>query len=184
MSRLVLDENTIPVRGIYHNMTVPVWEDENIGGNNQMEKVCEILGLELNEPFRIQIEGDYPKDELCTITKQGLKCGEEFEPNYLRYLLTGMAKICKNTYRPLNGEKYFSIIDIKSKNIEIRNKTWNNTTLDYALFKAGNVFKSEQAARNQVGMLHLALKYYYEYEYIEEFNEKMYKKYNDKPKTD
>lgn len=102
---------------------------------NHMEDVCELLGVKLNEPFKI-VEADNGEEwnGVFKILRDGLKeiiYSETTSTHYispidgLEGLLTGDLKIKKLPWKPVDGSRYYYV------NLD---KTLDNTVFDSSCY--------------------------------------------------
>lgn len=107
---------------------------------NYMNDVAKLLGVELNEEFRI---GNFPL--LYKFTEQGLffKDNNKWEYAYdtLDDLLTGKTEIVKSKWKPRINEVYYCPSNNFLFSVE---NEWFNTVEDKALFKCGLVFQTKE----------------------------------------
>lgn len=116
---------------------------------NHMEDVCELLGVKLNEPFKI-VEADNGEEwnGVFKILRDGLKeiiYSETTSTHYispidgLEGLLTGDLKIKKLPWKPVDGSRYYYV------NLD---KTLDNTVFDsscywdFMAYTLGNCFRT------------------------------------------
>lgn len=107
---------------------------------NYMENVAKMLGVELNEEFKI---GNFPL--LYKFTEQGLffKDNKKWEYAYdtLDDLLIGDVEIVRLPWQPKKGDKYyrpsayFKCVDVA---------LWEGYSSDFALKEAGMAFKTRE----------------------------------------
>lgn len=118
---------------------------------NRMEGVCELLGVNLNEPFKI-VEADNGEEwnGVFKILRDGLKeitYSETTSTHYispidgLEGLLTGDLKIKKLPWKPSENSRYYYVTP---------NKTLDHTLFDSSrywdlmAYTVGNCFRTEE----------------------------------------
>lgn len=110
---------------------------------NIMADVARLLGVELEEEFKIQ-----GSDELYKLTNTNLfhvKDGETWSSNILLVaMLTGDCEIVKLPWRPKDNDKFYCISFINDGNtgIGIDTFVWRGTNLDYAMLNAGVIYRT------------------------------------------
>lgn len=107
---------------------------------NYMKDVAKMLGVELNEEFKIKSSHG---STVAKLTSDGLdvnlhKINYYTTPNnILRWLLTGYATIERLPWKPAYNEHYFSI----GPGGVIEPGVWMNDFVDRALYKLGNCYQ-------------------------------------------
>lgn len=110
---------------------------------NYMEDVAKMLGVELEEEFRIK---ETLTKSIYKITSSGLlgKCnGKDWKhENYvLASLLIGVYHIIKLPWQPKEGDRYyFPATDFQYSCPE----AWDNHPIDFSLKEAGMAFKTKE----------------------------------------
>lgn len=122
---------------------------------NYMEKVAEMLGVELNERFNV-----IPKDKknsvnyTCWVDNEGLyRIAAQDKGNHNNYiavkdeeilekLLTGAYELVKIPWKPKTGNRYCFI----GTSGVIHNTTWINCAADIALYAMGNCYRTKAEA--------------------------------------
>ncbi len=119
--------------------------------NNNMEKVANMLGVELNEKFELV----FPPNSTCRatvmLTVDGAKVIDtnvydiyNFKAYLLQNLIKGCYGIKRKPWKPMYNDKYYSIgIDGT-----VEDGTWLNDFLDYSLYKLGNCYRTPEEAKN------------------------------------
>lgn len=119
---------------------------------NLMPEIAKMLGVELGEEFKIDIN-----NETYQIDKDGMyrkKMNDEGQfdmweevPRCFIKLLAGNAKLIKLPWKPKKGEKYwgfwYSSVDDAWL---VLLYTWANNPADFALYKAGWVYRTRAEA--------------------------------------
>lgn len=110
---------------------------------NYMQDVARMLGVELEEEFRIK---ETLTKSIYKITSSGLlgKCdGKDWKhENYaLASLLIGVYHIIKLSWQPKEGEVYCRPMD-GFEDVDFDN--WSNHPIDFALKEAGMAFKTKE----------------------------------------
>ena len=123
---------------------------------NYMQDVARMLGVELEEEFRIK---ETLTKSIYKITSSGLlgKCdGKDWKhENYaLASLLIGVYHIIKLSWQPKEGDRYyFPATDFRYSCPE----AWDNHPIDFALKEAGMAFKTKEEC--EVALPELRKKY-------------------------
>lgn len=118
---------------------------------NYMEKIADMLGVELGEKFKIRFHGSIDAEDetyflkedygLCDIT------GDHIRNDYLGALLTGRCKIVKLPWKPKNGEiAYYIDADRKMRCIEFSDLNCK----DLVLYKLGKLYRTREEAEVHV----------------------------------
>lgn len=106
---------------------------------NYMENVAKMLGVELEEEFKIScVNGTYK------FTTDGLKFKVREEwivASFMSDLLTGKHTIIKLPWQPKKGEKYYTPSPSFDRAIRY---CWDGFPSDFALKEVGMVFKTEE----------------------------------------
>lgn len=110
---------------------------------NLMPNVCTMLGLELGEKFKIK--GDVGTYEFGL---EGLWGDYGTDAEALEAILRGSAEIAKLPWKPKKGEKYwgFWYSSVNDAWLVLL-YTWANNPADFALYKAGWVYRTEKEAK-------------------------------------
>lgn len=110
---------------------------------NLMPNVCTMLGLELGEKFKIK--GDVGTYEFGL---EGLWGDYGTDAEALEAILCGSAEIAKLPWKPKKGEKYwgFWYSSVNDAWLVLL-YTWANNPADFALYKAGWVYRTEKEAK-------------------------------------
>lgn len=107
---------------------------------NYMNGVAKLLGVELNEEFKIEtFLNSYKLTEQGLFFKNGRKW--EYADATLSDLLTGKIEIVKSQWKPRINEVYYCPSNNFLFSVE---NEWFNTVEDKALFKCGLVFQTEK----------------------------------------
>ena len=108
---------------------------------NNMEKVAEMLGVELGEKFVIEFASWNP----FTLTKDGLFDNNEKEKyERLTELLTGRNTILRPPFQPKQWERYY-YPSFEDERLYASHK-WNNDTLDRMIQKNVGIYKTKLEA--------------------------------------
>ena len=117
---------------------------------NHMEEVAKLLGVELEEEFRI--EGTHV-DYIYKISEKGLflRCSGrdwwEEVPDTLVQMLAGMTrKIIKFPWRPQKGDKYYIPCIVAQPEYMYSVLYWNNDDYDKEYYRMGLVCKTPEEA--------------------------------------
>lgn len=121
---------------------------------NYYKQFAEMLGLELEQEFRlVKPDGTKVDNDLYKIREDGLfykkrKDGVWLpEPSTtLSSLLQGLCKAVPKPWKPKKGEQYW-FYSIRN-NQACCNTFWGNTS-DYAKWKSGNCFRTEEEAKTK-----------------------------------
>lgn len=109
---------------------------------NYMAEVAKILGVELDEEFKV-------REYTYKLTNNGLVCtmfpqkDEEDYEHMLRVILTGEYPIKRKPWKPRVGEQFY-FIDMDGKSCCLT-CGYNNSSLN--LYKIGNCYRTREAAK-------------------------------------
>ena len=110
---------------------------------NLMPEVAKLLGVEIEEEFRIK-KYDNRKFKFY---KDGLKMKWDRENEWninntwLMGLYTGEDEIVKLPWKPKNNEQYWTV-----EEDSIFYDSWDNNMMDYSYLKLGNCFRTKEEA--------------------------------------
>lgn len=136
---------------------------------NYMQKVAEMLGVEIGEHFRIKNGDGRTVPFIYKLTGNGLMFSEAEQQKVwerstsINGLLTGEYTIVTLPWRPKKGENYYLIADDFKSLISLE---WTNAVYDYMCLYTGNCFRTKQeatAARDSGELMAKLRKYYDEY---------------------
>ncbi|PWM78646.1 MAG: hypothetical protein DBY32_03975 [Phascolarctobacterium sp.] len=135
---------------------------------NYMQQVAQMLGVKMEEPFRIKMFNGRSTPPLYKLTEHGLMFKEADdddweESTFLGGLLTGTYEIALPPWKPKNGDMYYYVVDDNS----VWGIGWTGSLIDLVFFSAGNCYHTKQEAEEatESGELMAKLKKYYdEYE--------------------
>ena len=116
---------------------------------NYMREVAKLLGLELEEEFRIEgisTEWSYRLSDKGLIGVNENDLRQITLSNILKRLLTGEDKIIKLPWKPKEGETYYSPAINDEDNYWPN--TWLNDNIDKIRYRRGLVFKTKEEAIN------------------------------------
>lgn len=121
---------------------------------NNMEEVAKLLGVELDEEFKLI----FPSNSSCyatvKLTIDGAKVIStnvyddfNFKSYLLEHLIKGDYEIKRKPWKPRFNERYYSVgVDGSTED-----GTWLNDFVDYTLYKIGNCYRTiEEARANRV----------------------------------
>lgn len=123
---------------------------------NKIEDVAKLLGVELNEYFTVLDEKGANIGEFC-FDEIGFS-----NANVLLNILEGTYTMVKKPHKPKNGEVYYFLSPDSNFNLQVGKRTFQNHTIDYIYYKAGNAFRSVDEAKRQSDTLFHDLIEYYE----------------------
>lgn len=121
---------------------------------NYWKQFAELLGLELNESFRL-VKPNREKlyNVLYKITEDGLYYkvaktdGWYDEPSVtLDHILNGDYSVVKLPWKPKEGERYWFHSETLNQTIS---RTWCGGNYDLCLWKVGNCFKTKEEAETK-----------------------------------
>lgn len=118
------------------------------------KQFAEMLGLELEQEFRlVKSDGTKVDNDLYIIREDGLfykkrKDGVWLpeQSTTLSSLLQGLCKVVTKPWKPKYGEKYWSY---STKTNETCCNTFWEFIKDYAMWKSGNCFRTEEEAKTK-----------------------------------
>lgn len=110
---------------------------------NLIPEIAKMLGVELGEKFKIK--GDVGTYEFGL---EGLWGDYGTDAEALEAILCGSAEIAKLPWKPKKGEKYwgFWYSSVNDAWLVLL-YTWANNPADFALYKAGWVYRTEKEAK-------------------------------------
>ena len=116
---------------------------------NYMEEVASLLGVELEEEFRIVNKDCVELCNMpCRITANGLiDKNSESRLHALSKLLEGEYKIVKIPWKPKHGDIFFSVYPT---NRNVTSMYWSDCLLDTLLYLSGNCFKTRKEAEANI----------------------------------
>ena len=116
---------------------------------NLIPQIAKMLGVELGEKFKVDIN-----NEIFQITESGIWMKKDVNkdewvemPFEFMMLCNGDAEIVKLPWKPKKGEKYwgFWYSSVNDAWLVLL-YTWANNPADFALYKAGWVYRSKKEA--------------------------------------
>lgn len=112
---------------------------------NYMEDVAQLLGVEIAEKFNIKGCGEYNP---YYIDAYGIHNRKHDLSNWMiSALLTGEAEIDRKPFKPVMGERYYFVSrNYDNDDLYVYSREFENRSQDYALFKAGNMFRTRGEA--------------------------------------
>lgn len=120
---------------------------------NVMEKVAELLGMELGEEFIIE---NADRKETVILSADGLHV---IQPNgvlgpehgkLLSKVLCGLYEVKKKPWEPKYGEEYFSINIVDTTTPYVTGHIWNGYVRDYATLQLGVIHKTQEEAKSHL----------------------------------
>ena len=118
---------------------------------NLIPKICELLGVEIGEEFKIAGNemNIFHFDEHRGLLVRINEMHDYAEPaNGEKYakLLNGFSKIVKLPFEPKDGETYYFVSWYTLEPLHADKATWKNEGIDYKQKYCGNVFRTEAEA--------------------------------------
>lgn len=115
---------------------------------NYMEKVAQMLGVELGEEFKLEGENHFHRLSLNGVEWCSL-CDKTWEDDerMLYRILTGKVEIIKQPWKPQKNDEYYFISLFDG---EVSNDTWTDHPADMIRYKVGNVFRTEIEAEKNI----------------------------------
>lgn len=115
---------------------------------NYMEKVAEMLGVEIGEEFKVRCQ-DGELSARFYIIDDGLyeQCKDEIplvNSALLRDLLIGRCEIVKLTWKPKDGDHYWYVE--YDEGCDLCRTTWSDSSYDLALHKLGKLYRTREEA--------------------------------------
>lgn len=117
--------------------------------NNYMKEVASLLGVELEEEFRIVNKDCVELCNMpCRITANGLiDKNSESRFHALSKLLEGEYKIVKMPWKPKQNDMFFFV---KPKDRNVTSMYWADSSVDNLLYLFGNCFKTREEAEANI----------------------------------
>ena len=112
---------------------------------NYYKQVAEMLGVELNEEFKVA-NGDVLYEKPYKITVDGLLYKDALgweRSTFLHSIITGDIEIVKLPWKPKDDEFYYYYSPCAGITYQER---WMNTSSDYCMWKLGNCFRTREEA--------------------------------------
>ena len=117
---------------------------------NLMPEVARMLGVEIGEEFRINL----CPNVLFKFDMNGILAQEQGEASWhsanhgmLQELIYGSFEIMKLPWKPKTGATYYYFINLSGK-WTVHSRWWSESPSEYALYKAGWVFRTKEEAEN------------------------------------
>lgn len=118
---------------------------------NKMKDVAALLGIQLNEEFKVEYKG-YQDNKLFILKEDGLYARNKDHPaiqlidqQWLTDMITGHMKIIHPPFKPKYGEKYWTITsDLNDIFADV--ETWTNHAQDYKNYALGLCFRTQEDA--------------------------------------
>lgn len=115
---------------------------------NYWKQFAEMLGLELGEKFELTYDDGTINEDTYKIEEDGFyyknKQSEDWfaEPSTtINKLISGYCKAVPKTFKPKYGEQYWSY---SLRNNQARCSLFGDYVEDYAMWKSGNCFRTEE----------------------------------------
>ena len=114
---------------------------------NYYKQVAEMLGVELNEEFRLKhkdgsiLKFKYKITEFSGLLFKGID--EWVQSGYIDKIISGDLTIVKISWKPNFDEFYYYYSPCVGITYQER---WNNTSSDYCMWKIGNCFRTREEA--------------------------------------
>lgn len=113
---------------------------------NYMKDIAALLGVQLNEEFKIVDENNEVFLNTYTITEDGLlNCDRHYECD-LSGLLIGDWQIQKIPFKPKYGEIYYALETDVDGSIYVAEYPWKDWICDYAYYYSGLCFRTKEEA--------------------------------------
>lgn len=118
---------------------------------NYYKQVTEMLGVELDEEFRLKHKDGTLLSKKYRISPYAgllLKIGDEWhQSGYIDEIIRGDLTIVKLPWKPKNDEFYYYYSPC-CDGITYQER-WNHTSSDYCMWKIGNCFRTREEARKK-----------------------------------
>lgn len=122
-------------------------------GTNQMEKVAELLDVELGEEFVLCLEDGSIGQQRYKITTEGVKKFDgqwHLDTHLINHLLTGKFEIIKLNFFPKLGRPDYSLYFSETEEPRVSRKIWAGDVWDYTLFEFGMCYPREAVCRENL----------------------------------
>lgn len=123
---------------------------------NIMPDIAKLLGVELNEEFELRIANQplikctgtfcITDNNIVGRTKNG-GVWQPWEKDSIYDLFNGTLEVIRKPFKPKGNEEYWTYSGVNWKVISC---IWCNTAEDYALLKAGCVFRTKEEAEQNL----------------------------------
>lgn len=116
---------------------------------NHIEKVAEMLGVEIGEEFKVAFDDDRLSADSFMFLNEGIFCSNKHlvSAPFIWHLINGEYKIVKLPWKPKYGDKYYTYYT-NGEEWLIWDSTWSGDVSDYARLKSGIAFRTSQEALN------------------------------------
>lgn len=130
---------------------------------NYMKEVAALLGVQLNEEFKIIDEyGDELLNSYKLTDKGLLKHNEQLAIDVLESILIGMYQIQKLPFKPKSGDTYWTFSFTLEGNIKTRMLKWTDWVDDYLAYYNNLCFRTEEEAEQNKDKLLKIINHYEE----------------------
>lgn len=128
-------------------------------GKSLIPQIAEMLGVGFDEEFKIQDFRGNPVDSVTykfdenTLLYKHQDTGKFYiaSSGTLLSLLDGGYEIVKLPWKPKNGDEYWTFVTTEFGEVLITTSyNWHNNYIDFLVFKAGWVFRSEEDAEDML----------------------------------
>lgn len=116
---------------------------------NYYKQIAEMLGIELNEEFKVKYAYGLVCEKPCKITGDGLfykSASGWVRSTLLHSIITGDIEIVKLPWKPMDDEFYYYYSPCTDITYQER---WMNTADDYCMWKIGNCFRTREEAQTK-----------------------------------
>lgn len=120
---------------------------------NLIPEIAKMLGVELNEEFKIKGENElmtysFNSDGLQVTYGDGIKIPHMSTNLALVALVNGEEEIIKLSWKPKLNERYWTFMSsLEGGKLYVLNYMWDNSVIDVALHKVGWVFRTREEAQ-------------------------------------
>ena len=116
---------------------------------NLIPKICELLGMEVGEEFKVTRYDNvvFRFDETSLqfyshLTNEWRETSDEL----YKMIMKGDTEVKRLPFKPKNGEQYYRIFIHRDGDININRDTWVDWTTDYMCTYCGNCFRTRDEA--------------------------------------
>ena len=133
---------------------------------NKMKDVAVLLGVQLNEEFKIDntSRDGYRDIYYCALKEDGLYFKDtKVDQSLLTDIIAGKIEIIKLPFKPKHGEFYWTLLDdIGSNDLHSHQHEFIGTTSDYKNYYLGLCFRTKEEAEANKDKLIKIVNYYKE----------------------
>lgn len=112
---------------------------------NHMEEVAKMLGVKIDEEFKVAYSNGNTSNSNYYFTNNGIynvDAGRYEGPDMFLNLIFGICTIKRKPWKPVKDDIYWTVLSSEV----IRSYMWKNDTIDLLSYKLGNCYKTKEEA--------------------------------------